>query len=31
MFEDKKQMIFESKPKYESKMLDEDQLKDLEK
>ena len=30
MFEDKKQLIFESKPEYKSKMLDEDQLKDLE-
>ena len=31
IFEDKKQLIFESKPKFKSKMLDEDQLKDLEK
>ena len=30
MFEDKKQLIFESKPEYKSKMLDEEQLKDLE-
>ena len=30
MFEDKKQLIFEAKPEVKSKMLDEDQLKDLE-
>ena len=29
MFEDKKQLIFEAKPEVKSKMLDEDQLKDL--
>jgi len=31
LFEDKKQLIFEAKPKFKSKMLDEKQLKDLEK
>ena len=30
LFEDKKQLIFESKPEVKSKMLDENQLKDLE-